>query len=375
MNHIKLSSSLQFFITQFFVILFWGIPEPFQKIPKILFLLFLAYLYLFFLFNNQISFNQLLRNILIVGGCIIISYKGAFQTSLINVLLSSFAIPLLPLICRKYTPKEIVFARNICYIVCFLLFLQLLFFRTNDGRMSLSYEINWGGAYLFIFFIYSDIIKFRFGKIFVIMASLLLLSRLLIFAIVLYYLIVIFKKINIIPRKKINWMFIFIIIYIAFFSFNFWFIDSVEIKSEPDTASLNRVTALNDRSNNKRFTINLLIIDNLQKGDTKLMYGYGQISKGENESYIEKYLLMPHNELLDSIAEFGWVLTLFFILFSSFFIRKIFCYDNYEYVFPILLYTLILWARFLIVPSLEMFFLLFLLGYNLENNEINITSG
>lgn len=372
MNHTKLSPSLQFFITQFLVVLFWGIPEPFQKIPKILFLLLLTYVYFFFLLNNQITVKILLRNMLITAGCIIISYKGSYQTSLINIFLSSFAIALLPLICRKYTTKELLFARNICYMVCLLLFLQLLYFRTNDGRVSLGYEINLSGAYLFIFFIYCDIIKFRFGKFFVIIASLFLLSRLLMYAVILYYLIVFFKRMRIIPKMKLNWIFIFIICYIAFFSFNAWFLANMEFKTRYDS-SINRVTTLNDGSNKLRFRTNLLLIGSLLEGDTVLNYGYGQISKGDNKSYSVKYFIMPHNELIDSIAEFGWILTLIFIFFSSSFIKHIFFYDNYEYIFPILFCTLILWIRFLIVPSLEMFYIFFLLYYNLKKNEINIT--
>ena len=242
--------------------------------------------------------------------------------------------------------------------------LQLLFFRSQDGRPNLSYEINLSGSYLFLFFLLSVITKKRIGELFVIAASFLLLSRLLIFAIALYYVFILIR--NIIPKTifKISFKYVYSLLVVAFFIFNFWFLLNVTIESayKSDTS---RVTELNDGSNKLRFLINSKVIMGLFiEKDEKFKFGYGQVSKGLSEEYSSKYILMPHNELLVSVVEFGYVFTIIcfifvFPIYNTFFNRK-----GVAILMPLFLYSLILWVRFFIIPSFEMIFILYLLKIN-----------
>lgn len=158
-----------------------------------------------------------------------------------------------------------------------------------------------------------------------------------------------------------------------FFIFNFFFLLNVE-KGESYDNSINRISQVNDGSNFLRFTINATVLDALFV-DPNFKFGYGNITGGHSSEYESNYMLMPHNELLDSVAEFGYLFTLYAFFFSGLFYRKCFVRCNYEYVIPIIIYTLILWERFLIVPSLEMFFILIMLNNRIRSDEKFINIG
>ena len=79
--------------------------------------------------------------------------------------------------------------------------------------------------------------------------------------------------------------------------------------------SINRLTTINDGSNFVRFSINTRIITSIFTGnDILLLSGYGDL--GANEDYSSEFGLMPHNEFLKSIAQFGLIfsLILFYIV-------------------------------------------------------------
>lgn len=357
----RTTNNLFFNTIQCICFLFWGIPEIFQKPFKILLILFLFYISL-----NYVLKGKKLQNIILplIGATLLLFsvFYSNFQTSVINIALSLFCIPCVSLFAKSFTEYQKRKARKIAFFLCLCMILQLCIFRSNDGRPTLGYEINWSAAYLFIFYIYSDYIEFKLGKIFVIIASLLLLSRLLVLSLII---LIVLKRL--ITRFKItfklNLYLVELVTFIAFFSFNLYFINSLKDVISYDT-SINRLNSVKDGSNKIRFTINLNIIQGLSDDD-KLKYGYGQIAKPNGsllyKQYTNKYFLMPHNELLDAIAEFGYIFTIFSWIFSTFFYSKVFKYYNYPYIISILIYTLILWARFLIIPSIEMFFLLSLL--------------
>ena len=130
-----------------------------------------------------------------------------------------------------------------------------------------------------------------------------------------------------------------------------------------DSSDKDRVTNLADGSNQTRFIYNMNILEGVFiDHDHKFLWGYGAISgEGANPEYVYNYHLMPHNELLDSIAEFGYIVTFLFLLFSIPLFNKYFSWRLYDYYIPLVIYTMILWARFMIVPSPEMAFILFLI--------------
>jgi hypothetical protein len=250
---------------------------------------------------------------------------------------------------------------NYIHVICILsLILQFFFYSSGDGRPKLAYEINLSGAYLFLFFIASDILNNKHGKLLVIVLSLFTLSRLLIFSIVLYYLIKYSKKYFKSLLKKLNAISLIIASYIFIALFSFWYVVSVKSAIDYDT-SINRIATLNDGSNKLRFLANTMAIAAIYKYplSAKTLFGSGSV-----ENYIKESkgaLIIPHNELFDAIIEFGIIMVFFFALFSFPFFNNVISYSNVEYLIPVLFYTLILWVRFILVPSFEMIFILFML--------------
>jgi hypothetical protein len=131
------------------------------------------------------------------------------------------------------------------------------------------------------------------------------------------------------------------------------------------------VGKINDESNQLRFLTNTLAIGTIYTSplDTRVLLGFGPV-----ENFIKTTkgsLIMPHNELLDAIVEFGIITVIFFALFSMPIFNKVTSYSNIEYLIPLLSYTLLLWVRFLIVPSFEMLFIVFML--NITNSKKRLT--
>ncbi|AVM55798.1 hypothetical protein C3V44_09355 [Capnocytophaga sp. oral taxon 864] len=352
------------------IVIFFILPEPLQKIFRIgLGVFFLYYAYTL-IYNRKISFYNIVKIHLLIIAILLVILKGGYQTSIINILLCVFGVFVIK-DSTIYNYKDERIFKYLYYLSIFSMILQLLFFRSQDGRPNLSYEINLSGAYLFLFFLLSVITKKRIGELFVIAASFLLLSRLLIFAIALYYVFILIR--NIIPKTifKISFKYVYSLLVVVFFIFNFWFLLNVTIESayKSDTS---RVTELNDGSNKLRFLINSKVIMGLFiEKDEKFKFGYGQVSKGLSEEYSSKYTLMPHNELLDSVVEFGYVFTIIcfifvFPIYNTFFNRK-----GVAILMPLFLYSLILWVRFFIIPSFEMIFILYLLKINSLKDEKN----
>lgn len=352
------------------IVIFFILPEPLQKIFRIgLGVFFLYYAYTL-IYNRKISFYNVVKIHLLIIAILLVILKGGFQTSIINILLCVFGVFVIK-DSTIYNYKDERIFKYLYYLSIFSMILQLLFFRSQDGRPNLSYEINLSGSYLFLFFLLSVITKKRIGELFVIAASFLLLSRLLIFAIALYYVFILIR--NIIPKTifKISFKYVYSLLVAAFFIFNFWFLLNVTIGSAYKSDA-SRVTELNDGSNKLRFLINSKVIMGLFiEKDEKFKFGYGQVSKGLSEEYSSKYTLMPHNELLLSVVEFGYVFTIIcfifvFPIYNTFFNRK-----GVAILMPLFLYSLILWVRFFIIPSFEMIFILYLLKINSLKDEKN----
>lgn len=347
-------NNIIFYLTQCWAIVFWALPEPIQK-PFRIGLLAVSLL-VFITSIRKAKFRDFLLPLLIITSLLFIMWHGSFQSSIINVMLSTFLVTTLNLRWQPFTPKQIKIAKIVSYICCIALLLQLVFIRANDGRPSLAYEINWGAAYLFIFFLYNDYLKVRICKVFVILASLVILSRLLILSLLLFYIMRLIKPF--LKKIRVPYFLFYAISLSLFFVFNYYFLDNATIDYSVASNERERITNLNDGSNKNRFTFNTLVLENMFK-DEQLLYGYPLLVY--NTKYQLKYKGQPHNEFLDSVVEFGYICTLCFILFSFPLYRRYFRWQMYDYYIPLMIYTFILWARFLIVPSPEMFFILFLI--------------
>ena len=318
------------------------------------------------------SYRRRLYFAIVIIVLTIISLNGSFQTPIINILLSCAGVLVFPYFYKPFSKKQNTTAKKIAFLCCLSMFLQLMFFR-YEGRPKLSYEMNWGAAYLFLFFLYCDIINFKWGKLFVILASSVMLSRLLILALLLYYLLLFLKPI--IPNLKLSWPLFYAVLFSLFIIMNTWFLLNYGDVSDNEEGR-SRVTNVVDGSNVLRFIANTAIIDGLFIDfDNRLIYGYGSIASFDNVDYYSTYRIMPHNEVLDAVAEFGIVATLILAFASMKRFNRLFTKDVYHIFAPVFTYSMILWARFLIIPSPEMIMLLFILYskhnyYNTINNEV-----
>lgn len=354
-----------------FIVIFFILPEVLQKIFRIGLGLFFMYYAYVLIYNRKMSLFSAIKIHLLIIALILTVLHGGYQSSVINIILCTFGVFMMKDNINIYNYKDEKLFNILYYLSIISMAFQLLIFRTDDGRPNLSYEINLSGAYLFMFFLLSALAKKKLGVLFVILASFLLLSRALIFSIGIYYTLALIK--DYIPNIifKIDFRYIYSLLAVSFFIFNFWFLLNVKI-GDPYKTDASRVTEVNDQSNKMRFLINTKVIAGIfVEKDEKLKFGYGQTSKGVSEEYTSKYDLMPHNELLMSVAEYGYIFTLLCIFFVLSIYNKFFNKKNIATIVPLLFYTLILWVRFLIVPSFEMIFIFYLLKINSQENEKN----
>lgn len=346
-------------------IILYAIPDNIQLPFRLLVFMGLIGTYLK---ANKHSMPLVQFLIVIIAGFIVLSkiYIKTFDTSLLMVFLS--IIPIMNIdTYTSFSQKQIRVLRYVIYFLCCTIIGQLMIYR-YEGRPNLSYEINQSGSYLFLFFLLCDLLKIRLGKLLVICASFLLLSRLLILSILVFYIV---RFINKHAEKLIIWLTYFktVIlanIFIILFSFLFLFVFAGEaVSGSSDDAS--RLTNMVDGSNMVRFKMNADVIMSLFDGNRALLYkGYGDMTT--NPDYLDDFLLMPHNELIKGIAQFGLIVMLFFFFVSLKYYSQYINRKTMVYFIPIVLYTLILWVRFTIIPSFEMIFILFILKLKSDEN-------
>lgn len=361
LKDLKLKFSLDqigFAIFQMQVIIAFVLPEIVQKPFKILLGLGYIGLFIFMLVEKKISMMRIIPVLAVLILSAVVVMHGAYQSSLVNAVFCSFGLLIVTTLKFQFNEQRMSTARVIYWLAVCSIILQLLIIRSDDGRPKLNYEINLSAAFLFLFFLYSDFLKIRFGKILIIVVSVLVLSRLLILAILVFYLLRWVKKVA--PFElKLNFPLVALIVFSSFLAFNAWFLMNIE-KGDAYNTSASRVTELNDGSNMLRFIANLAILYGLtDENDTNLKWGYGDINNPSN-AYNKSYLIMPHNEVLTSIAEYGYVLTAVFVLISYSVMNAFFRTSNFDYFIPLYIYTLILWVRFMTIPSFEMVFIVFL---------------
>jgi hypothetical protein len=356
------SSYVGFLVFVCLLVIFFVIPDPegLQKPFRILLAAAFVVIYTAKLIKKDISYKSLIPAVGTACLLIIMINRGTLQTSYFNAALCLFGILCLPSIKFELTEirrTNLIYVHTLCLIS---IIVQFLIFSSKDGRPALAYEINLSAAYLFLFFLFSDVLNLKYGKIIVIFLSLLTLSRLLIFSVALFYLVKYIKPYFRVLLAKVSVLLILIASYALISVFSIWYVAHVKYEIAYDT-SVNRLTRLNDGSNALRFFSNTLVLGAIYQSplDPKILYGYGKV-----ENFIKATkdsLIMPHNELFDSIVQFGIISVIFFSIFTISVYQKYTNFSNIEFFIPVLLYTLILWVRFLLIPSFEMIFILFLM--------------
>lgn len=344
------------------MVVFFVIPglDGIQKPFRIILCLTFPVIYFALLLKKEISYRTLIP---VAGATLLLALmaaRGTLQSSYINAWLCLFGLLCLNHLLFDLTSERKKNIRYLYILAALSMLLQFLVFTHQDGRPKLAYELNLTGAYLFLFFIAADILDNKWGKYLVIALSLFLLSRLLIFSILLYYLVKYGKKYFtlLITRLSATWMVLGSFVFVSLFSL--WYTSNMRSTISYETG-IHRVVHLNDGSNKLRFEANSLVLNNVFKEplNPQVLFGYGAV---QNFQKVEKSIVIPHNELFDSIVEFGLLAVIFFSLFSLSAFNRLVSFANLEYFIPILFFTLILWVRYLLVPSPEMLFILLLLN-------------
>jgi hypothetical protein len=362
-------SYLGFLIFVSMMIVFFILPDPkgLQKPFRVLLGISFVVIYFALLIKKEIDSKTLWP--VIIGGLLVLIMilKGNFQTNLINAYLCLFGLLSIP---KLLFGLSRIRKTNLDYILLIgivSILLQLVFYRSPDGRPTLSYQINFAGAYLFLFFLCSDILKNKYGKLFVIAIALVLAVRLLIYSIALFYLVRYFKKYLSALFHFPNAAILTVASYIVLTLFSLWYVNNV--KSDfAYNKNISRVVTINDDSNQMRFLANAVIIGIIYASplSDKVLFGLGSIENFTNET--NNAVVMPHNEIFDALVEYGIIAVIFFSIFSLTIFNRVTTYSNLEYFIPILFHTLILYVRFLIIPSFEMLFIVFILYLAGEEN-------
>jgi hypothetical protein len=359
-----------FIIFCILIVVFFIIPDPetLQKPFRISIALLFGIIFISMIIYQQINIKLLIP--IAVSGLLIwiMISRGTLQSSFINAWLCLWGLFIFPKLTFRLNEKRI-FDLNTIHFLCMTSFiLQFIYFSSSANRPSLGYEINLSGAYLFLFFLFSDLLERKDGKILVIALSLLLLSRLLIFSILLFYIIRYTKRYFSFKMEKIRFSIIAIVSYIMISLFSVWYIATIKSKVSYETG-ISRIIHLDDGSNMWRFLTNTLVMAKIYTtpSDPNILFGYGPVENFLSST--KGSWIMPHNELYDAIVEFGLISVIFFSFFTFSVFNNYTSFKNWEYIIPLLFYTLILWVRFIIVPSFEMIFILFMLNIMNERSK------
>lgn len=371
------SKQLGFLLFSFMMLLFFIIPgiEIVQKPFRILLCGIFPIIWAALIIKKEISYRTITP---VIGATILMALmaiQGTLQSSFINVWLSLFGLLTIDHLFFEMTDQRRENLRYLFLLALLSFLIQLLNFSYQDGRPTLAYEINLSGAYLFLFFLAAEVLNFKVGKWIVMAISLFLLSRLLIFSIIIYFLVKSSKGYFIRWINKVNALTMALTCYLLVCLFSVWYTSNVKSQITYESGP-GRIVRINDGSNKLRFQSNSIALKSIATWPVKKesILGYGPI---ENFLSAHNTRFMPHNEVIDGIVEFGLLTVIFLSLFTMKAFNKLVSFSNIEYFIPLLFYTSILWVRYLLIPSPEMLFILFLLylsGKKLVQKEIAITT-
>lgn len=366
------------FIFFFSFIIFFIIPEPFQKVFRIFLGMYLCGLYFNIIFSGHANiflprwhFIYLLGNISLMT---LVILKGHWQSVLINTFLFSFGV----LLCSKkqfsLTNERILTIKILACISIFSMACQFVYSALWEGSLNLLYEKNLSGIYILLFIICMDIIKFRVAMIIGCLFSLFIVSRLTSYSICIYFILKILninKYIHLFP-----WIFVVLITLILFYFGNIFFLDNMDMQYSYQT-DFSRLFEIRDSSNFLRFSTNMKLLEAMSPGnfDKNLYWGYGhQVFESSSEWGDNISIVMPHNELLCSLAENGIYYTIWHVFWISLLFSKLFSRKNCNMMLVALLVSFILWVKIIFIPSPEMLFFILLLVKNESNKKMNINS-
>lgn len=228
-----------------------------------------------------------------------------------------------------------------------------LFFAAYSDR-------NYTALIVFLIFLYGEKRRLPGGKMLLLYFTLFCThSRSIVLMILVYIVCCLVKKI--LPERiflkfqQHNYMFwILAVLTVLLMLFSFFWVFSINQYSD-----LRIIELLNDDSNRMRFSSNIYSWEYLLKRKEIIFSGYGAdvkkimgIPNDEWVIYNGVRLVKSHNSVISIILTMGWIPGVLFLYLLGFFLSKHMTKDNFEYILPILINSLIL-------PVFEQAFIIF----------------
>jgi hypothetical protein len=362
------NKKISFYMFYTLLTVFFIVPAPYQHWLRVLLGVIFFALYVFVPMPKRLRNHSALMLATLCTLGVVMFARGTLVTSYVNMLLCCTGLVcIFHFTAGCYANTKALARLHLVCGVALVLQAAAYSYEGVEGRLTLGYELNHSGAYLFLFFLLSDALRKRWWKLLVIAASLLLLSRALVFALALFYLIRYSKKcFRRALQRFLNPAALVCGAYILFGCFSFWYVQNM-VPEEMYDNTKSRLTKVNDGSNYLRFSANRTLLEDIAEAplSANVLLGRGDVAfKGPT--------MMPHNEFFNNVLEVGVIASLILAFFSLSVINKLklvsFC--NVEYFLPLLFYTLILWVRFLVTPSFEMIFIVLLLRFTQQKNTL-----
>lgn len=360
------------FLFYYLIILFFIIPEPIQH-PFRIFLggLLLVY-FIFYLHQKNYNRFDLWKLVILFIIVVLIILNGGYQTAVPKMFLSSLGLLVIKDVSFSFYKTKLF--KIIYYVAMLSIVLQMIYAPTfADGRHKLFYELNLSGTFLFLFFLLSEVTQIKWGRYLVLILSFFIISRTLFFSLLIFYILKYMQ--NFIPRffLKLHFSVYYLLATLFLVVFSFCYFEIVEYKWSEYRGDIKRVYMLNDSGNRLRFSINKIIVKNIFiDHDKKLIFGYGKMLPDTKLLSQDGGQISPHSEFFTSIAEFGYVFTLYMMFITLPIFNKYFHRENFLILFPLLFITLFLWVSYFLAPTYEMLFIILLLKIN--SNRFNLTT-
>ncbi|EZP75264.1 hypothetical protein H839_17228 [Parageobacillus genomosp. 1] len=351
-EHQKIADIIFIYISLILLCLTWYFKEKngqevLFKRSDLLLLVFLVITYALILLISEYSVTYITSNLLFLIIIIYYFYRDNFRIN---------------------EDRNSIFYICIYWIMCLsLLFQFYLRLRNNEGwYLITTWDKNYSGVVLFLFFLYCDKNNYKLGKLIVLISTLFVGSRGFILMILSFYIIKAFKRIvfkiqNTFLFRKMFRVFIMMLVFIYYFSL-LWVnnISATNVKPYQE--------GINDTSNRMRFVANIKAFELIKENRSILFYGYDNDLKkqlGIDSDDYSKHtrvagvrLVQTHNSLLSIIIKMGILFSILYLLLVARIIDKYYTKENAEYIFPYLINSMIMHS--MLNTSLLLFWILIL---------------
>lgn len=214
---------------------------------------------------------------------------------------------------------------------------------------------NYSAYYLFMFFLFTKRNNYKIISYVTLSFGFLTLSRTYILAVIIYLIIDKSHNVrNFITKFKLNSFYKLSFISIVFVLFvGNYFLSNVGDIINVNDRTFDRITNINDASNQFRFIANNKFIEALINNPSKFLFGV------DKETYQSSFFInTPHNSFLALITNYGMLFSIGFLIVFGNCINKLFVEKNYSIIISQFVFFTLLGSGFQGFPGILLFFAL-----------------